>query len=100
MLGPISPTSPSPDLLEAMIRGEQDVIEGLIAADPTYSSYVRRHRAERIGKPMGVTEFYSARNELDYLYRVTTAALERRDPDGFASQCRLIYRLEHQLVAE
>ncbi len=94
-----SPTPPSPDLLAAMIRGEQEVIESLIAADPVYSSYVRRHRAERIGSPMGVKEFYSARNELHNLNRVTTPAHARRNPHAYESQCRLIYSLEHQLVA-
>jgi hypothetical protein len=92
--------APSPDMLEAMIRGEQQVIEDLIASDPVYASYVRRHRAERIGRPMGVKEFYSARNELDSLYRSTTPALERRDPDRYADQVRLILRLEQQLVAQ
>jgi hypothetical protein len=90
----------SPDLLDAMIKGEEAVIEDLRAADPIYHSYVRRHRAERIGSPMGVKEFYSARNELDSLYRSTTPALERRDPDRYADQVRLILRLEHQLVAQ
>jgi hypothetical protein len=92
--------APSPDILEAMIKGEQDVIAQLIASDPIYNSYVRRHRADRIGRPMGVKEFYSARNELDSLYRSTTPSLERRDPDRYASQCRLIYTLEHKLVSQ
>ncbi len=95
-----APTPPSPEMLGAMIRGEQDVIESLIASDPVYQSYIRRHRAERVGKPMGVAAFYSARNELDTLYASTTPALRRRAPDLYATQVGLIRRLERELVSE
>jgi hypothetical protein len=95
----LSASGPSPEILQAMIDGEKAVIEQIMAADPVYYAYVRRHRAERRGEPMGITEFYRIRRELESLYRSTTEALRRRDPDAYAENCRLIFHYEHELVA-
>ena len=95
----LSASAPSPEILQAMIDGEKAVIEQIMAADPVYYAYVRRHRAERRGEPMSVTKFYRVRAELNELYRSTTEALRRCDPDAFAENCRLIYHYERALIA-
>ncbi len=104
MLTPSYPTAPSPEILEAMIQGERDVIEQLVESDPKYAAYVRRHRARRSGEPMGPKAFYEARDRLTQLYAWTKAPLAGERIDnmkvGRALRIREIYRLEYELVVE
>jgi len=92
-----------PDLLEAMLAGERQVLEGLLDMDPAYRCYVRRHRAERIGEPLGPKDYHAARDELSRLYQRARAPKGHEDVDDMPAtrglRIKRIYHLEWLLFA-
>ena len=96
----VTATQPSPEMLTAMIKAEETIIESYRCSDTIYCGYVRRHKAgECEGRLLYPDEYRRTTTELFDLYRMTTPVLEARDPESYKMNLIRIRYLERVVGA-
>lgn len=91
---------PSPEMLTELIKAQEAVIDSYRQSDPTYWSYIKRHRRGWCRGPLLYPDAYYTRTaELRALYDATTAVLQFQHPENYDSNLELIAILEKEVGA-